>query len=134
MGHRTNDVLPPPPKILTAPTRTQPGRFGGMTQPSSVASSTNEQTPRFSNPVNHNPQQQSQTHDPNNRPNFSSSGPTNQPQFGRQQSGPTQFGNNQRQDDFKITIPNNNQNRFSSTNSDNQQRSFGKKNKHLKLD
>jgi hypothetical protein len=142
-GYKTNDDLPAPQKILTGAARTQPGRFGAVNQSSSVAGPTNEQPPRFPNFHNRNQQQQqSQTidstppnsgwnKDQNNKPNFSSSsGTATQQTFGRQPSGPSQFGNTQKTEDFKITIPNN-ATRYSSTNYDNQQqseqkRSFGR--------
>jgi hypothetical protein len=138
MGQRTNDVLPAPQKILTGPARTQPGRFGAT---ANQIPSSGEQISRFSN-VNNRNQQQSQpidstssnsvwNKDQNNKSSFPGSNVGNQQTFGRQQSGSSQFGMNQRTDDNKIS-----QNRFGSNNSDNQQssfeqkRSFGKKIKY----
>jgi hypothetical protein len=146
IGQRTNDVLPAPQKILTGATRTQPGRFGSTTNP---IPSTNEQISRFSNVSNRNQQSQSidstssstmWNKDQNNKSNFSGNSLSNQQTFGRQQTGPSQFGMNQRTDDNKLSITNN-PNRFTSNTSDNQQqssfeqkRSFRMKNKILKFD
>jgi len=134
VGQRTNDALPPPQKILTGPPRIQPARFGAT---SNQTPSSNEQISRFSNVTNRNQQQQSQTvdssssnsvwnKDQNTKPNFPGNNPANPQTFGRQQSGSSQFGTNQRTDDNKTSITNN-QNRFPSNTSDNQQSSFEQK-------
>ena len=120
MGQRTNDVLPAPQKILTAPSRTQPGRFG--TTPSS-----GDPVSRFSALGNRN--QQSNESNPmwnkeqNNQSNFN----TNQQAFGRQQSGPSQ-----RLDENKPPSMNT-QNRFQSDQQASfaQKRPFGMKVKYL---
>ncbi len=139
MGHRTSDVLPPPQKILTGAARTQPGRFASTAN--QIPPST-EQPPRFSNISNRNPQAQpidstppnpTWNKDQNNKPSFSGSSLGNQQTFGRQQADSSQFGMNQRTDDNKPTMMNN-QNRFTPSSSDNpppssfeQKRSFSKK-------
>ncbi|CAF4858871.1 unnamed protein product [Rotaria sp. Silwood1] len=127
MTHRTNDILPTSTNIP----RTQPGRFGTGNLTTSVISSSNEQIPRFTNINNRNNQQYSQTIDsiPSNslwnkeqnmKPNFNI---TNQQTFTRQLSNSS---NNQRTDDDKISMANN-QNRLSSIPYVNQQTSFEQK-------
>ncbi|CAF4415082.1 unnamed protein product, partial [Rotaria sp. Silwood2] len=134
MTHRTNEILPTPPNILAGASRTQPGRFGTGNPVTSTMPLTNGQIPRFGNITNRNSQQYSQTIDSTasnstwnkEQNNISSFNVTNQQPFARQQSSSSQFGFNQRTDDDKISMANN-QNRLSSTNFDNQQVSFEQK-------
>ena len=130
-NQRPND-LPSPQKILTAPSRTQAGRFGGGTN---TVPQSNEQVPRFPSFNNRNQPSQSAdssasnstwNNDQNKKSTFSSGGNGN---FSNQQN------NNRSQfDSMKITVNSNmdenrtvtmnNTSRFSSNNNDNQQSSY----------
>lgn len=124
---RPNDVLYPPQKVLTGPQRAQTGRFGGDAPPSNeppsrVTSFNN--TNQRSQPNDSSSSNNVWNPDRNNQQNFNNTGGSNQPTFGRQQSNPSQFDQNARNDESPSSGYNNSS-RFPSNNFGNQQRSSG---------
>jgi hypothetical protein len=132
-NQRPND-LPSPHKLLTAPPRAQPGRFGAG---ANTAPQSTEQVPRFSGFSNRSQPSQaadsSTSHsmwnnDQNKKSNFSSGNGdfSNQQNYKQSQFEPMQITVNSRMDENR-TVSMNNPSRFSSNNNDNQQSSYEQK-------